>query len=952
MTTLLSIIKFELTYHLRRISTYVYFGIWGFLGVLLMSMREGQENSVLNSPTVIADAHSMLMAFGIIVLAGLCGMAVCRDFEEDTYQVFFTTPMSRRDYLLGRLIGSLLVSWLVFSAATAGLLLGTVAPWADHLHMTPIRLWVYVQPYLMFVATTVLGAGCLFFALGALTRSVVFVYLQGIAFVAAYLGVGRLTQNAVDTFWPALLDPLGISTLAHMTKYWTLSEVNTRMVPFTGAMLWNRLLWMGVGMVAVAATLRFFPMSAERLARRRAGKKTRNVESAAPVPAAFAAPAVTLRFDRASILSRFLSLTRLRVATIAGDLAFLAIAVFTLALEIVDGWGANKMWDTPVWPVTYLMTGNYGFLMAIVITTMYAGEMVWKERALKYDQVHDSLPMPTWLNFASQLTAQTVIQMGIMAVMMASGIAQQISQGYYRFELTLYFKELFVIGMSSFVLYSFLALFLQTVLPNKFLAHAIVIGTFIAPGFLNQAAQKLNITVPLSLYDFAGTPGYTYSDMNHYGPFIPGLAGYTAYWAALGILLAIAALFFARRGTDIGWRARWRKGRKSMTAPALGAAICCAAAFIGLGTYLYYDARIVNTDFIGRQQGEILQARYEKTFKKYEKIPQPKVTAVEVSVDLEPSRPAMRARGMYILANKTADAVAAVHILDSSRTLREVTFDRPFKETSFDRQLRNHIYTFTEPLKPGDTTRMSFTVGRDRLGFQDTRTEIVANGTFVNVNFFPDIGYQRGYELGSEDARRRQGLPKREDLPPPDAPGVRSENLFTHDADWVTFKATIGTEPDQIAIAPGYLTKEWVENGRRYFTYDMGETRIQKFFSFLSARYAVKREKWRDVNVEVYYDPQHPYNVDRMIEASKKGLEYYSANFGPYQYRQFRILEFPRYQGFAQSFSNTVPYSESIGFIFHATKEDDLDYPLYITAHELAHQVTGAAAQGSNMLSE
>jgi aminopeptidase N len=245
---------------------------------------------------------------------------------------------------------------------------------------------------------------------------------------------------------------------------------------------------------------------------------------------------------------------------------------------------------------------------------------------------------------------------------------------------------------------------------------------------------------------------------------------------------------------------------------------------------------------------------------------------------------------------------------------------------------------------------------RERKGFQDTGTEVVGNGTFSG-GWFPSLGYQRGGELVSEDTRKKQGLPKREDLPRPDAPGARARNLFSQDSDWIHFKATVSTAPDQIAIAPGYLTRSWTDKGRRYFEYDMGGTRIHNFYTFVSARYAVKRVLWNGVAIEVYFDPQHPYNVDRMIESAKAGLDYFSTSFGPYQFRQFRVLEFPRYASFAQSFANTVPYSESIGFIFHATKDDDLDYPLYVTAHELAHQwwghqVVGAWAQGSNILSE
>ncbi len=96
-----------------------------------------------------------------------------------------------------------------------------------------------------------------------------------------------------------------------------------------------------------------------------------------------------------------------------------------------------------------------------------------------------------------------------------------------------------------------------------------------------------------------------------------------------------------------------------------------------------------------------------------------------------------------------------------------------------------------------------------------------------------------------------------------------------------------------------------------------------------------------------------------MITGIQDSLTYFTRSFGPYQHRQVRIVEFPRYQQFAQSFPNTIPYSERIGFIAKVdpNDEDDVDYPYYITAHEVAHQwwahqVVGADAQGSTLLSE
>ena len=75
-------------------------------------------------------------------------------------------------------------------------------------------------------------------------------------------------------------------------------------------------------------------------------------------------------------------------------------------------------------------------------------------------------------------------------------------------------------------------------------------------------------------------------------------------------------------------------------------------------------------------------------------------------------------------------------------------------------------------------------------------------------------------------------------MPKLDDVAARQYNSVAFDADWINFDATVSTSPDQIAIAPGYLQKEWVENGRRYFHYKM-DAPILNIYSFQSGRYAV-----------------------------------------------------------------------------------------------------------------
>jgi len=189
-----------------------------------------------------------------------------------------------------------------------------------------------------------------------------------------------------------------------------------------------------------------------------------------------------------------------------------------------------------------------------------------------------------------------------------------------------------------------------------------------------------------------------------------------------------------------------------------------------------------------------------------------------------------------------------------------------------------------------------------------------------------------------------------------DDPRARNINQLAAESDFLNLDTTVSTSAGQIAIAPGYLQKEWTANGRRYFRYKTTSP-ILGFWSYLSARYAVKRDRWKDVAIEIYYDPKHPWNVPRMVDGVKRSLDYYTANFSPYQHKQVRILEFPRYARFAQSFPNTIPFSESIGFIADLRDKDAVDYVFYVTAHEVghqwwAHQVIGARVQGTTMITE
>ena len=342
-------------------------------------------------------------------------------------------------------------------------------------------------------------------------------------------------------------------------------------------------------------------------------------------------------------------------------------------------------------------------------------------------------------------------------------------------------------------------------------------------------------------------------------------------------------------------------------------------------------------------------------------IAQPRITDVNVNVAMHPAERRVDVDGHYVLVNKHDKPIYELLVQLPTFPTRDYTVDLDFPAHTValsGKQQGFYLYKLSQPLAPGATMDFGFRMHVAYKGFanEPVGEQIVHNGTFINSFAFPHFCYDENRQLTDNNDRRKYGLGPAQRLPKRDDAAAHANNLISCDADWVHFQATLSTSADQIALAPGYLQREWVKDGRRYFHY-VQDTPILDFFSFQSARYQVARDKWHDVNLEIYYDPQHPYNVERMFKAMKLSLDYYDKHFGPYQFRQLRILEFPDYASFAQSFANTVPFSEAIGFIADLRKPSDIDYVTYVTAHEIghqwwAHQAIGASVQGVTMLDE
>jgi ABC-2 type transport system permease protein len=309
--------------------------------------------------------------------------------------------------------------------------------------------------------------------------------------------------------------------------------------------------------------------------------------------------------------------------------------------------------------------------------------------------------------------------------------------------------------------------------------------------------------------------------------------------------------------------------------------------------------------------------------------------------------------------NKTASRIDSVHVVTSiAAEIRQLGFDRPARLVFDEKVPRSYrIYALERALQPGDSVRLIFDNHVQPRGFPESgvNTSIARNGAYFDRRWMPAIGYQESLELSDEQQRRRHRLPDRVSLWPITDERARQWRTSSRDADLVDLDVVISTSADQVAVTTGELVREWREGDRRFFHYKTDEP-IQFGMPFMSARYAVREDKWKHVALKVLYHPAHHFNIDRFISSMKGSLEYYTTNFGPYQFKELRIAEFPRYANFARGHPQTISFGEGTSLITRVEK-GDVDRPFFVVAHEIAHQwwgnqVAGARVEGAGMLSE
>lgn len=959
-SNMVPIFLFELRYRLKRPATYIYALVLFVLGIIYLTtdavrIGGGYGKVWNNAPYNLHQIISITGVLGLFFIMAFHAVPVYRDFEHKMDAFFYAYPIRKKDYLLGRFLGTFLISALAFFMLPLGMMLGELIARSKEgegsSNFGPFSAVSYLWPYLISTLPTILLLGSMFFALVSVSRKIMYAYIVSISFIVFYSISLNLLSQLDNKLFAALLDPFGLVASDRVTEYWSIAEKNTQLVPVAGYFLWNRLLWLSIGLLVLGYAFFAFRMSPVADSGKKLAIRDEQKSEAYTKKETFRLSS-PLQF---SFWSTLVSLLKLELRQNFRNIFFISF-LFAIALYLgMDAWYADQSFETGIYPVTGIMlesvTSSLFNILSMVLIIFLAGEMVWRERQSKMEGIYNAFPTSNFLVFSSKLFALLLVPVFLILIVPLVCIPIQLIKGYTHLELGLYAQTLLLFELPRLWLIAILAFCMQITLNNKFAAYGAILGYYLSLIGLSY----LHIEHPL--FRYASGLGYRYSDMNGFGDFIRKIQVYLLHWTIVALFLLSLSYLFLVRGVEDTFKARFREAQNRFKGSSLSKVLVIGSflAMLASGAYITYVSLEID-HYTNSQDVEQRQVAYEKRFDYLKRSLHPSLTRTAITADMFPENSDLTIGAEMVFANLHKNAIDTLWFnVDPDGKLLQFDLSLPARKVFEDQKIGQLAYKLEKPLQSGDSLKLHFKQFFAFTGFEN-ESPVKGNGTFFNNSTWPSVGFNSGFQIQDEDKRKKNGLPEIPAMASQLDSTFLGQSLFSENTHAIGFEATLSTSPDQIAVAPGYLQKEWTQNGRRYFHYRMDRP-INDFFSILSARYATYKEKWNDVDITIYHHPWHTFNVKKMAEAVRHSLEYYGKNFSPYQHKQVRILEFPRYQSFAQSFDNTIPYSEGIGFIANLEEKDAIDYVYFVTAHEMAHQwwghqITPANVRGGQFLSE
>ena len=969
---LASIVRFEILYNAKKAYTYIFFGLLVFQGVwytIGFSEMLANNNVLLNAPSInyqnLACMGMLLFAVTAIISAG----ALARDLESGAAHILYPAITHEKRYFCGKYIGGVLVNLAVVLGYPLGILLfpllGTGAP--EQFGPVPLGQLVHgffllTMPNLIFLVTFSIFLVVMF-------RKAAAAYIGLLLIFICFLIAVSTRSESSHVLLVELLDPFGYCFVANFTDKMDILELNTAYLPVTPALLWNRIIWGAVSILLFGIS--FLKFKFKHFVAQPAKKPRRQKEPVCLAPKNSGNAAFVPAYGLRTCLVKSVGFAWLDIKSLFRSpiLFFIMITLFLMFLV------HNFLHDSPQYlatsnlPLTSIMTNGRIPMMIImaVMLLILSGEILFKDRSSGVWQLIDAMPTPSWVFVLSRWLSMGTVAFCLASLVFAAGIISQLAVGFTDIEWGLYIRDLYGsrFGWLTALQIITLAFFCGALFNSRLKGHILSIGVFL---FIAMSVDfKL---IEQLRFGFLFVPGvfgpekYNYSEMNGYGVLDAGLFWYAGAWTALAALFFVLTLLLWNRGVDRSLKERWQVVRQKLPTSSgrvLAVTMVLCLFLFGCFQYAIHDNLICKAGYRTEAQRQAAAAAYEKKYAKYRETPQPKITNLDLALDLFPAKRHAAYTARLELENKTGHPMDTLHLdWDQKLTVADLYCDgHSLEKLEDDSEFRHAIYRLQPALAPGKTMALNIKATLAYNGFHqsDFQGDLTYNGSVLGTDFLPFFGYDRSRELDKNKERLGQGL----DLL--DSRMDRVDNLFSRanrfesvQSDSLTWNMVISTDGDQTVIGPGEEVNTWQEKGRNYARF-RSEHPGSMEFKIISARLATRAFDCQGVACRLFHDPRHTYNLQVVEDAMQKAVAWLSGKLGPYPYSVARVVEKPLYDEDFITFANVTAVSEAHGWTADIQTDEDGQYVYLTMARELAGQwipasLKAADVQGAELLTQ
>lgn len=937
-----SVFQFEITRWFKSPLIY-FFGLCYFLFMLVTMLgtsgyfdgpnTSSQQVSFINTPFALCNNGFLITKLLLFLVAFVISITAHRDFKSKSYSFLYAYPLIKSQYLSSKFFTALLViiisSVICFSGlASAELIIGN-----ENAKLSDFNPFGYLVLINIYHIPTVIFLSIVAFIITSLSRNAYAGIVVIICAILFQMIIENVFFNAPKLL--SILDPFGQNAFYNATKGWGFEMRNSGTLPINTLVIINRGFWLLLGLLFYYVFYKKFDFQYARIFKSLLKRKTTHdlVQKSSLVKD----HKIESNFSMASRLKTTMSLIKFNCVYLLKNWLFIIIAltgiaaVFFLQLRVCNTGEFNLL------PVTRILLGaplSIYFLIIVLTTILFSGILLNTNRRFNIGGMHDATPIKNWQLIISNLGAISLLQMILVSLFFIVSISIQVFNSYYHFELKLYFFHLLVLTFPILFVWNAISQFCHSLFSSIYLSTFLLVCLWMGIQGLAEFGIDSNV------FKINTLPYLSYSDFQGYGSNLPGQLKLIIYWLLFGCILLTSLIFIWRRGSDINIRERCSifKLRLSKTN--------WIPTSIFILAFLWQGCNIFMLEKDGKEYSNHLLNQSLKSHKlnwaKYRNLTIPKITDIDLNLNIYPSQNYFDANGFYTLVNQSNQPIDSIIIRKGFDELSQINWNSKAELLLEDTLMKTQLFKLKKTLQPKDSVQFNFEIKSQANSTFTKNSNVLSKGTFLKHDFLPRIGYQFFEHERSLDQE-----------------GIQQYNFYHRDAHKLKIHTTISTSGSQYPIAPGNLISKKEKDERVFLEYKT-EHPVKFNFSFHSSNFEIKTDTYNNVQIEVFHNPGHDNNnINHMIEGAKAALDYNSSIFGEYPYNHFRIIEFPHTEeSFAATLTtNNIPSSEKLFIINTEAMQEKTNLPYYVMVHELTHewfgnQVMPAAAEGGKMLTE